>query len=236
MTGDGALGPALPELDGIGHAAMAPPPPGAALEAELGRLAPVSPRRPWRDLGRVGGLSLLYGAALVFLLAIRRDLHGLPIWWLVGYGALWLAGFASLVYLALIPRRGTVVPRWRAVGIGAVVVSLGFVTAGLVMHPTAEGSVELGLARLHQGHACLEIGLLTALVPVVLGALMLRGALPVGSRWTAAGLGAAGGSLGGLVLHLHCPIADGWHLGLIHGGVVILSALLAAALMPRLVE
>ena len=57
--------------------------------------------------------------------------------------------------------------------------------------------------------------------------------MPVGSRWTAAGLGAAGGSLGGLVLHLHCPIADAWHLGLVHGGVVIIAALISAALVPR---
>jgi hypothetical protein len=64
----------------------------------------------------------------------------------------------------------------------------------------------------------------------------LRGVLPVGARWTAAGLGAAGGSLGGLVLHLHCPIADRWHLGLVHGGVVVLAAVLAAVVVPRVVE
>jgi hypothetical protein len=222
-----------PELPQI---ALPPPPLGAALGAELTKLEPVAPRRPWRDFARVAALSLAYGAALVFLLTVRRDLHGLPVWWLVGYGALWLAGFTSLAYLAIVPRRGSIVPRWRAVGIGAVIVSLGFVTAGLVMHPTADGSIELGLSRVHEGHACLEIGLLTAAVPVLLGALVLRGALPVGSRWTAAGLGAAGGSLGGLVLHLHCPIADAWHLGLVHGGVVVLAALLAAALVPNLTE
>jgi len=80
---------------------------------------------------------------------------------------------------------------------------------------------------------CMGLGVATALVPVVLGALVLRGALPVGSRWAAAGLGAAGGSLGGLVLHLHCPIVDGWHLGIAHGGVVAVSAALAAALASR---
>jgi hypothetical protein len=73
-------------------------------------------------------------------------------------------------------------------------------------------------------------------VPVVGGALLLRGALPVGSRWIAAALGAGGGSLGGLVLHLHCRVTDGLHVGLIHGGVVAVSALLAAALVPRATE
>lgn len=223
------------ELDNTLRGLPTPPAPpmGAALEAELAGLMPVSPRRPMRDLVRVAGLSLAYGAALIGLLTLRRDLHGLPTWWLIGYGLAWLLGFVGLVYLAVVPRAGAVMPRWRAVGLAAVLVSLGFVSAGLIMHPSAADSLEYGLANLHHGHACLELGLTTALVPVALGALVLRGAVPVGSRWTAAGLGAAGGSLGGLVLHLHCPIADGWHLGLIHGGVVVLSALLAAALVPR---
>ena len=73
----------------------------------------------------------------------------------------------------------------------------------------------------------------TAVVPVIIGALCLRGALPVGSRWIAAALGAGGGCLGGLVLHLHCHIADSLHIGLIHGGVVVVAALLAGALAPR---
>jgi hypothetical protein len=68
---------------------------------------------------------------------------------------------------------------------------------------------------------------------VVIGAIFLRGALPVGSRWVAAALGAGGGSLGGLMLHLHCPVVDGIHVGLVHGGVVGMAALLAAALVPR---
>ena len=42
-----------------------------------------------------------------------------------------------------------------------------------------------------------------------------------------------GGCLGGLVLHLHCHVADALHVGLIHGGVVIVGALLSAALTPR---
>ena len=90
-----------------------------------------------------------------------------------------------------------------------------------------------GWERFGRGHTCLELGLASALVPVVVGAIFLRGALPVGSRWVAAALGAGGGCLGGLVLHLHCNVADGLHVGLIHGGVVVLSALLSAAIVPR---
>ncbi len=207
---------------------------GSELEAELAKLAPVSTRRPRRDLVKVASLSLAYAAVLVALLSVRRDLHGLPVWWLITYGAAWIAGFVGLAYLAIVPARGTVMPRWRLVAIGAVLISLGFVGTGLVMHPSGPDSRQLTLDTIHHGHACLELGLATALIPAILGALVLRGAVPVASRWIAAGLGAAGGSLGGLVLHLHCPITDRWHVGLVHGGVVGIAALLAAALVPNI--
>jgi hypothetical protein len=35
------------------------------------------------------------------------------------------------------------------------------------------------------------------------------------------------------VLHLHCHYADGLHVGLIHGGVVVVAALFSAAVVPR---
>lgn len=217
--------------------APAPPPLPSALEAELAHLAPVATRRPARDLLRVAIVSLVYGAAMLGILALRRDLHGVPTWWIVVHALAWFVGFVGLAYLAIVPRRGAVTPRWRLAGLAAVLVSLGFVAAGLVMEPAGgAGTVKLGLDRVHEGHFCLEIGLGVAIVPVLLGALALRGALPVGARWTAAALGAAGGSLGGLVLHLHCPIADGWHLGLVHGGVVGGSAVIAAVLVPRVAE
>jgi len=213
-----------------------PPPIGGELAAELDRMAPAEPRRPWIDFARVFAVSLVYGAALLAYFTLRRDLHGLPRSWVIGYGLAWLVGFSALSWAALVPPRGGVMPRWRAAGIGAVLASVVFVIAGLVFHESGPGSVHLGLAHVARGYRCLELGVASALVPVVLGALFLRGALPVGARWAAAGLGAAGGSLGGLVLHLHCPIADGWHVGLIHGGVVGISAILAAALAPRAME
>ena len=128
---------------------------------------------------------------------------------------------------------GAVTPRWRWAAASAIVTSIAFVALGLIVHPSGPSSELYNLDRFGRGHTCLEIGLATALVPVVVGAVFLRGALPVGSRWIAAALGAGGGCLGGLVLHLHCHVADGLHVGLIHGGVVIVAALLAAALAPR---
>lgn len=217
-------------------ASMPPPAPPALsteLEAELGRLAPVKTRRPLRQLAALAGVSLIYAAGLVYMLTIRQDMHELPMGWLVGVGLGWLLGFLVPCYLALVPREGAVTPRWRFAAVAVVIASVGFVTLGLAIHPMGPSSIDYGWERFGRGHTCLEIGLATALVPVVVGAIFLRGALPVGSRWIAAALGAGGGCLGGLVLHLYCHVADGLHIGLVHGGVVIVSALLSAAIVPR---
>ncbi len=153
--------------------------------------------------------------------------------WLVGAALGWLFGFVVPIYLATVPRAGSVTPRWKLAAGAALIASLGFVAFGLAIHPSTPKSASIGWDHILRGRGCLEVGLLTALVPVVAGAIFLRGAMPVGSRWIAAALGAGGGCLGGLFLHLHCPIADAPHLGLVHGGVVVVAAALAAAIVPR---
>ena len=223
--------------DPIDQLAAAPPPaappPSPALERELAALAPVSPRRPLRQLAIVAAISLAYGAGLVAILSMRRDMRELPPVFVAGAGLAWLLGFAIPSYLALVPRAGAVMPRPPWALASAIAASLLFVALGLAIHPSGPSSTSLGWDHVARGHWCLEIGLASAFVPVAVGALFLRGALPVGSRSIAAALGAGGGSLGGLVLHLHCRIVDAAHVGLIHGGVVVVAALLSAALVPR---
>ena len=163
---------------------------------------------------------------------MRRDVGELPLGWLATAAGLWLLGFLVPAYLALVPRTGSVLPRWQLGATVAAITSVGFVALGLGVHPHGPSSLDYS-ETIARGHWCLELGLATALVPVIAGALFLRGALPIGARWTAAALGASGGALGGLVLHFHCRIADQIHVGVIHGGVVLVAALLAAALVPR---
>jgi hypothetical protein len=217
-------------LDAL-RGAPAAPPLGAALEAELGAIAPVAPRRPRRQLAIVAVVSLAYAAGLLAVFTIRRDFDELPAGWIVGAGLAWLAGIALPLYLALVPRG--MAPRWPVAAVAAAVASIAFVALGLAIHPRGPNSASLGWEHFGRGHWCLWLGLLTALVPIVLGAMFLRGALPVGSRWIGAALGAGGGCLGGLLLHLHCPIADGQHIGLVHGGVVVVAAAISALLVPR---
>jgi hypothetical protein len=224
-------------LDGLAQLPPpAPPAMSAELEAELGRLAPVAPRRPGRQLAALIAASLVYGGALIAVLSVRRDASELPVAWLAGAAIAWLVGFAIPCYLALVPRAGAMTARWEWATASAIVVSIGFVALGLAVHPMGAHSTIYGWARFARGHWCLELGLATALVPVVLGAWFLRGAVPVASRWIAATLGAGAGCLGGLVLHVHCPIADGPHIGLVHGGVVAVAATLSAALVPRVTD
>jgi len=181
----------------------------------------------------LGVASLAYAAWLLALLTLRRDLDELPPAWLAGAGLAWFAGFVVPAYLALVPRMGRMTPRWQWAAASAVVTSVAFIALGMVVHPHGASSLDFGMEHFLRGHWCMWLGLATALVPVVLGAIFLRGALAVGSRWIAAALGAGGGCLGGLLLHMHCPIADGYHIGLIHGGVVLVAASLSAVLVPR---
>jgi len=216
--------------------APAPPPMSPELEKALASIEPVQTRRPWRQLAIVLAISLAYAGGVLGVLTLRRDLDELPMGWLMMAGIAWLCGFLVPMAIALVPRRGTLTPRWRAAAIASVIVSIVFVTLGLMVHPMGPSSADYGTEHFMRGHTCLEIGLATALAPSVIGGIFLRGALPVGSRWTAAALGAGGGCLGGLVLHLHCHVADGLHVGLVHGGVVVVAAGLAAALLPRVTD
>lgn len=221
-------------------AAMPAPLPGpmsAVLELELGKLGRVGTRRPLRQLAVLGGISTVYGLGLLAALSMRRDAIELPMWWLGGMAVLWAFGFIVPCYLALVPKPGNVSPRWRWAAGSAVLTSILFVglnvVVGELVHPHGADSLYYGWERFGRGHTCLELGLAAALVPVIVGAIFLRGALPVRSRVVAAALGAGSGCLGGLVLHAHCRIADGVHIGLMHGGVVVVAALLSAALVPR---
>lgn len=213
-----------------------PPPPSPCLEDALTQVVPVATRRPIRQLVLLVAVSLLYGASVLAMLATRRDAHELPIAWLVGVGLAWLGGFVAPLYLATVPRSGAVMPRWRLAGIASIIGSLAFVALGLALHPSGPSSAALDWDQRWHGGGCLGAGLTAAVVPVALGAIFLRRTLPVGSRWIAAALGAGAGSLGGLVLHLHCPVTDGLHVGLVHGGVVGATALLAATLVPRALD
>ena len=142
----------------------------------------------------------------------------------------WAGGFAAPLALIVVPKAGDLLPRWRPAAILATLGTIGFMIAGLALPRSGPSSLHRGLDA---WAGCLSTGLVTSLVPIALVAFAIRGAVAHAPRLTAAAIGAAAGALGGLMLHLHCPIADGIHVGVVHGGVALLAAALAAALAPR---
>ncbi len=216
-----------------GAPAPAAPPMSAALEAELAALTPTAPRRPLRQLAILAAASVVYYGVLLAIVTVRADFGELPIAWIVGAGTAWLVAFMIPLYLAVVPRRGAMKPQTGRAGARTAIKSGAVKARGRAIQPSGARSLDYGWEHVLRGHWCMWLGLATAVVPVVLGAIFLRGALPVGSRWIAATLGAAGGGLGGLLLHAHCRIADGVHIGLVHGSVVVVAALLSAFLVPR---
>lgn len=214
-----------------------PPELCADMESALADLQPVRTRRRGSDFALIGGVCVLYGATMLLFMDLRPDLDNLPRGWFVVYALAWLVSFVAIAYLALVPREGHVLSNSRRAGMAAVVASFAFVLGGLLFDRQAPGHSTISDpsmdAVIDQGLGCLSVGSISALLPVLLGALLLRNRLPVGAQWAGAGLGAAGGSLGGLLLHLHCSVADAIHLGVVHGGVVTLGAILGAVLLPR---
>lgn len=204
-----------------------------ALERELAMLAPVATRRPTRQLVIVASISLIYACGLVAVLSVRRDVAELPPVWFVSSTILRLLGFLTLCYLALTPRRGTMVHRWKPAAVLVIAVAITFVAFGLLFHPSGPSSLYYGWPRFYRGHHCIEIALAVSALPVGLCIVFLRGAVPVKARWILAAAGAAAGCLGGIVLSFYCRVADGLHVGLIHGGVIAVSATLTALLGHR---
>jgi hypothetical protein len=206
------------------------PPLGADLERELGALAPVKTRAPARQLAGIMALSLLYASGLVALIGLRRDIGAMPRWHFLSFAGLWLASFSSVSWLVVIPPRGQIMPRARLAAVVAGCAAVLLIGGGLLLPRSAPGlstvySPTVSAVVEHAG--CIRWGLLGAALPILLAAIAVRGSVPVGSRLAAAALGAGGGALGGLVLQFHCPITERFHVGLVHGGLVVLAALLA---------
>lgn len=230
--------PLDPRLAALRGDSAPPPPPSDELLQAIEGMEPAGPRRPVRDWLVLVAVSLVYAGGLVALSGLRRDLGGLPLPWLVSYSAAWLIGFLAVGWWALVPERGESLLRWRRAGVAAGAIALGFIAAGLLFaeHVTGSSTMYEASPQEVMAHAggCVQFGLFAALGPAALATFFLRGAVPVRSRWVAAAVGAAGGSLGGLVLHLYCPIGERFHLGLVHGGVVLLAAIASAVLTPRI--
>ncbi len=224
MDGDMTqLAPEVPE--------QAVPPMGAALRDAIANVKPVKMRRPLRDLGVFLALSIPILAGVAVLIGIRRDISEVSPLWVGSVAVIWLSSFAASSYLGFVPAKGHVRPRSQNIYQVVAIASVLIISVGLFATTSATTSITYPATFSNvMAHApsCSIMGVTAGILPGLIALVLMRRYVPVGRLSIGLSLGAAGGSLSGLVLHLHCPISERFHVGFIHGGSLVLSALFVA--------
>jgi hypothetical protein len=217
-----------------------PPPASAALLEAIGRMKPVRTRSRFGGFLIVLLLGIAWPAVILIRLPMRRDLMALPGAWVAIGAALWGVSFLLPLAIALIPRRHDVLPsvghasRVSLLAMGVLFLFTALWTAdapGVSLRPD-----DTGRTLLRSAAGCAGYVLQVAAVLLVAGFFAVRRVLPMGGRRVGMALGAAGGALGGLALHFHCPIATTGHVLLSHVGAMILAAAAGALIMSGLLR
>jgi hypothetical protein len=228
--GDGVLGPPG-EFD-------AAPPPAADLLKTVAYMKPVRTRTRFGAFALVALIGLVWPLAALGLLPFRRDLSALPVWWVIVAAALWALSFVLSLAAALVPRPGDVLPapgrasRTSGIAMAALLVFALVATAqapGLSFRPE-----DLHWTLLRSCAHCVGFVFEISAAFLLIGLLALRRLVPMGSSRIGMALGAAGGAMGGLVLHFICPIATTGHVVLAHVGGMVLAAAAGAVLFAGL--
>ena len=216
---------------------VAPPPPAsAALRASIDAMKPVRTRVPLRTLLVVMAAACAYPVSAVAIYPLRQDLSALPAAWLIAVALVWLAGLSIPLALALLPGKRQVLPNAaRAVRV-AVLAALTLVLTGLLFTVDAPGVTILPETRwagfLPLWWHCVSFSLKATVPMLLVAAIALRRMTVVNLSYLGAAVGAAGGALSGLTLHGLCPYGGAAHVGLAHGGGVVIGAALGALWLP----
>lgn len=209
-------------------------------------LSAIEGMKPVRTRSRFGALALVALAGLVAPAVVlahhayRPDLAALPLAWVIAAAALWVAASVSALSAALVPRSGDVLPapgHASRVAVAVLLALAAFVltasmnVAGVSLRP-ADAHLTLLPSCVHCASVVLEIA-----VPFLfVGLYALRRLVPVGRARVGLALGAAGGAMGGFVLHFICGFAGTAHVLIGHVGGTILAAAAGAALLPALLR
>jgi len=220
------------------RAAWAVPPPSPELLGAVGSIKPVRTRTRFGAFLAVLVLGAIWPAYTLVHFPLRRDLRALPPAWVALGAALWAATLVLSLASAVVPARGGVLPsagraaRISAVAMGTVLLFTAAWTAyapGVSLRPE-----DLGKTLLQSCYGCGRYVLQVTAIFMILGLFFLRRVLPVGGRRIGLAVGAAGGALGGLALHLLCPIATTGHVLLSHVGAMVLASLAGALIFQGL--
>lgn len=225
---------------GILQAALPPPPPSSALRASVTAMRPVRTRVPFLSLLVIAVAACVFPVAALALLPLRRDLAALPSSWFGGVALTWLAGFIVPLTHAVLPRPGQVLPDAARAMRTAGLAGLTSILMGLLVTVDAPGSTILPRTTwdgfLHLWWHCVSFSFKVTVPAVLVGAFCLR-KVAVARLWQlGAAVGAAAGALSGLTLHGLCPYGGGVHVGLAHGGGVVIGAVLGALWLPFLIR
>jgi len=217
---------------------VAPPPPSPEMVAKLAGMQPVRTRVPMLTLLLVAVAGGAFPAYAFAVFPLRRDLAALPPAWVAGMALFWLTGFLVPLTLALMPARHQVLPNAARAGRAGVLAASVLVLLGLLFTVDAPG-VTILPATPWEHFAdlwwhCVSFGLKVSVPMVILGALALRRVNLFNLRALGAAIGAAGGALAGLTLHGLCPYGGAAHVGLAHGGGVVIGAAVGALWLPFL--
>jgi hypothetical protein len=225
--GDGVLGPP-------GEFKAAPPPAADLLETVAGMKA-VRTRTRFGAFALVALIGLVWPAIALGHLPFRRDLAALPVWWVITAATLWGLSFGLSLTAALVPRRGDVLPapgRASRISGAAMAALLVFALVATAQAPGVSLRPEdLHWTLLRSCVHCVSFVFEISAAFLVIGLLVLRRLVPVGGSRIGMALGAAGGAMGGLVLHFICPIAGTAHVVLAHVGGMVLAAAVGALLV-----
>ncbi len=217
-----------------------PPPPTPALLKAVGEMKPVRMRSRFGAFVAVLAAGLMWPVGTFFFRPMRQDMIGLPRMWVVVGAVLWGAAFLLSLGAALIPRRGDVLPgaarASRISFVGMLLVFLFALIFGVDVPGLSLTPADKGWTLFDSCVHCIGYVFRVAGVFFLVGFLVLRRALPVGARRIGLALGAAGGAMGGLVLHFLCPFAGTDHVVLAHVGGMIVAAAAGAVLLPSLIE
>jgi len=228
----------LPELTLLQN--QAPPPISPTLLARVKALRPVRPRVPLRTLLAVAVASFVFPLAAFVAYPLRADLDALPPLWVLTVALVWLTGFVVPLTYAIVPRSHQVLPDSTRAVYTALLACLTLVLMGLVFTVDSPGITILprttwdGFVNLWWH--CISFSLKVSLPAIVVASFLLRW-VAIAHAWRlGAAIGAAAGSLSGLTLHGLCPYGGAVHVGLAHGGGVVIGAQQGALWLPVLVK
>lgn len=208
--------------------------PDTFIDGLVSDLAPVAPLRQGAGMGRAL-LAIAIGAFLIVaLFGMRPDVasgHPEPLF-LISTGLFLVLALAtgwSVIDMAR-PFVGTRRDGWGWTALMAAVLPGG--ALGLIASSAWRGhriAIDAG------GMFCLTFGTLVGLLTAGALVLWLRRGAPASPRKAGLHTGVAAGSAGIFAISLHCPHDDLIHIGVWHGGTVIVCGLLGRLILPRLV-